>query len=129
MAALDSMIERMKALGSRDVGARVAARAAPLVDAEIKRTAAAGRAPDGHAWKPKVDGGRPLQNAAAHIQTRAMGNLIVTTLEGPTVFHHLGLGGKPTRQVIPDSGNVPPGVEKAVTEAAMSVCRDITEGR
>jgi hypothetical protein len=85
--------------------------------------------PAGQAWQPKKDGGRPLANAAAAISTRAAGNFILTTLRGPTVFHHRGLGGKPVRQVIPDSGTIPPGVARALLEAARAVFREIVAGR
>jgi hypothetical protein len=128
LAVLDDWIARMNALGAKDVGARVAARAAPAIEAEVKRTAAAGTTPDGAAWKPKVDGGRPLQNAAAHIHARALGNLIVVTLEGPTVWHHRGVRGNAPRQVIPDIGQVPPGIAKALTTVAREVFQEITEG-
>jgi hypothetical protein len=129
LAALDVIIERMKAAGASNVGARVAAKAAPLVDAAIKKTATAGQTPDGTAWQPKKDGGRPLVNAAAHIQTRAVGALVVTTLSGPDVFHHLGAGGKPHRQIIPDSGTIPKGVEAAALMAAKRVFDEIAGGR
>jgi hypothetical protein len=129
ISALDDIIERLKALGASNVGARVALKAAPLVDEAIKKTASAGQTPSGTAWQPKKDGSRPLVNAAAAIQTRVAGNYILTTLRGPTVFHHKGLQGKPHRQVIPDSGAVPEGVKRAVTDAAREVFEEITKGR
>jgi hypothetical protein len=128
LSALDAMIEKMKLLGASGVGARVAARAAPLVDVEVKKTASAGTTPTGQAWKPRKDGGRPLVNAASHITTQAHGNLVSVTLTGPDVFHHLGLGNAPRRQVIPDSTNVPPGIEKAVLQAAKEIFDEITGG-
>ena len=56
IAELDAMIERLRALAGPKVGERVAARAAPGVDAAIKATARAGTTPDGRAWKPKKIG-------------------------------------------------------------------------
>ena len=128
LASLDVMIARLRTLGGGDVAQRVAVRAAPLVDAELKRTAAAGTTPDGKAWKPKKDGGRPLVNAAAAIATRSAGNYVLALLKGPTVYHHLGLGGKPHRQVLPQSGTIPSGIAKVLERAARAVLREILEG-
>jgi hypothetical protein len=129
IAALDSWIARLKVLGDeKTVASKVATVAAPLVQAELQKTASAGTTPEGKAWKPKKDGGRPLVNAAAAISTRAAGNFVVTTLSGPTVFHHKGLQGKPVRQVIPDTGTVPPAIEEALVKAAKQVWEEITTG-
>jgi hypothetical protein len=129
LAALDAMIDRMKRLGNgADVAARVARAGAPLVAAALKKTAAAGTTPAGSPWKPKKDGGRPLVNAAAHITVRPAGNFILAQLVGPDVFHHLGLGGKPHRQVIPDSAAIPDGVARAVLEGARKVFLELTQG-
>ena len=129
IAQLDAMIARLKALAGPDMPARVAKEAAPLVEAAIKGTAAAGTDPLGRPWQPKKDGGRPLVNAAAHIKTRAVGNLVATTLSGPDVFHHLGSGHSPRRQILPDGASVPPAVEEAATEGARRVFRAIVEGQ
>ena len=128
LSSLDVMIERMKALGSPNVAARVASKAAPLVDAALKKTANAGQTPTGSAWKPKKDGGRPLVHAASHIETRAHGAIVSATLTGPDVFHNVGAGGKPHRQIIPQNGTIPPGVADALHEAASAVFREITGG-
>lgn len=127
IGALDAMIAKLKILGGQDVATRVAQRAAPMVDQAIKKTASAGQTPYGQAWKAKKDGGRALVNAASHIATSSSGNTITTTLTGPDVFHQKGLQGKPRRQVIPDTGNVPPAVEEALVEAAKIVFKEITE--
>lgn len=129
IAELDAMIDRLRTLAGPKVGERVAARAAPRVDAAIKKTARAGTTPDGRPWKPKKDGGRPLVHAADHIQTRALGNIVVTTLTGPDAFHQKGLGGKPTRPIIPDAGTVPKGIKDAALEAAAEVVRELAEGK
>jgi len=120
------MIATLRRLSGPKVGELVATKAAPKVDAAIKATARSGTTPEGTTWKPKKDGGRPLVNAAAAISTKGLGNLVVTTLTAPTSFHHKGLGGKPTRQVIPDSGTVPDGVKKAVLSAATEVFSELT---
>jgi hypothetical protein len=128
VAALDDMIARMRTLAGPTVGLRVATKAAPLVDAAIKKTASAGKSPTGQPWKPKKDGGKPLVHAASHIDTRAHGNLVVTTLTGPDVYHQLGTGHLPVRQIIPDSGTIPDDVERALLAAATDVFREITSG-
>lgn len=128
IAQLDEMIARIRRLGAPTLVDEVAREAAPLVDAAIKRTARAGVTPLGAPWKSKKDGGAPLVNAAAAITTRALGRIVAVTLTGPTVFHHLGLGGKPRRQVIPDGVSIPPGVKEAAIEAARRVFRRITRG-
>ncbi len=129
MVVLDALIAKLRKLAGPTIGARVAAKAAPLVEAELKRTAAAGKTPEGRTWQQKKDGGRPLVHAADAIETTAAGNYVVTTLTGPTVWHQLGAGGKPVRAVIPDSGKIPPAVEKVVIEAATEVFREIVGGR
>ncbi len=125
-AALDAMIAKLKALGNGErVAEKVAQVAAPLIDKQVKSTAAAGQTPDGKAWQVKKDGGKPLVHATDHIETSAHGPLILQTLTGPDVFHHKGLGGRPKRQVIPSSHDVPQSVWKAVHEACERVWREI----
>lgn len=124
---LDAMIARLKRLGT-DLPAEVAREAAPAVQRELERTAGAGESPTGEAWRPKKDGGRPLVHAAQAFTTRALGPLVVTTLTGPEVFHQKGTRRTERRQIIPDSGDVPEGVARAVTEAAGRVFERITRG-
>jgi hypothetical protein len=128
LAQLDAMIARCKALGAPDIGARVARAAAPGVAAAIQATAGAGKTPLGQPWKAKKGGGRALEKVAGKIKARAEGPIVVVTLTGPDVFHHLGAGHSPRRQVLPDGASVPPGVSEAVLEAARGVFRE-TVGR
>jgi hypothetical protein len=129
MSELDAMIARLRTLAGPTVGARVAAKAAPLVDVEIKRTVRAGTDPLGNTWKPKKDGGRPLEHAADHITTSAQGPIVVSVLVGVDVYHHLGSGHVPRRQILPDGASVPERVTAAVEKAAAEVLREIVEGR
>ena len=128
-AALDEMIASARKLGSDDFARQVAAEAAPAVDAAIKRTAAAGQAPDGTAWPVRKKDGQPaLQNVTSQITTEARGAVIRTTLTGPAVFSNFGAG-IPKRQVIPDSGvAIPDGVNEAIERAAGTVFDRITGG-
>ena len=126
-AELDAMIERCKALGASDVGARVAKVAAPKVLAAIQKTAAAGQTPLGKTWKPKVGGGRPLVHAAAHLTARSQGPLVAVTLRGKDVWHHKGSGHVPRRQIMPDGVSVPPAVRQALLEGAREVFRELVK--
>jgi hypothetical protein len=125
LAQLDAMIAKARELGAASFGARVAKAAAPGVAAAVQGTAGAGQTPLGKPWKPKKDGGRALANVASQIKARAEGPVVVVTLTGPAVFHHLGAGHAPRRQVLPDGASVPPGVSEAVLEAARGVFREI----
>ena len=127
-ALLDNWIERLKKLGGPSMPAEVAKALAPKVDAEIKRTAAAGQDPMGKPWPLKKDGGQALVHAAEHISTEALGNVCVTTLEGPDVFHHKGLGGKPRRQVIPERLSMSSKLREVMVDGAKEVFRRITGG-
>jgi hypothetical protein len=127
LASVDAMSAKLKAMGNPErVASRVAEVAAPLVDAAIKRTAAAGTTPDGNPWAPTKDGKRPLENVVSQITTSAAGPTITTTLTGPAAFHSKGLGHSPRRQVLPDTGNVPPAVEDALNQAAKQVFEEMT---
>lgn len=92
--------------------------AAPLVEAALRETAVAGRAPDGTAWTPRKDGGAPLTHAADHITVNASGPLVRAVLTSPDVFHHFGGGRNPRRPVLPDPGSIPPAVARALERAA-----------
>lgn len=120
LAEFDAMIATLQSLEGYAVGPAIAARAAPILDAAVKRTAKAGQDPDGKAWAPTADGRPPLVNAAEHISTRANGSLVRMTLVGPDVFHHYGATrGGIRRQVIPDAGaEIPKVAIDAVTRAA-----------
>lgn len=87
--------------GLRDAEA-LAAAALGEVDAHVTSTIAAGTDPKGKAWAPrKADGGKPLQNARAHVDVRLAGASVVVELEGYHNFHHYGAGDNPRRQIIP----------------------------
>lgn len=122
MSELDAMIATLRKLGKAP--ADVAKEAAPLVEAVLRENASAGVDPDsGAAWAPKKDGGRAMKNASAAITTKANGDLLVTTLKGPEVFHHYSKKkSEPQRRVIPDGGaGIPKNVAAAIDVAASRV--------
>lgn len=124
-ATLDRMIEKLKRLGGDAMAERVAELAAPLVEAEAKKTAAAGTTPMGDPWKPKKGGGQPLVHAASHLAAAARGRIVDLVLTGVDVFHHKGLGGKPRRQIIPDAATIPPAIWAAVRRACQRAWDEI----
>src|SRR4029077_6193843 len=117
---LDEMIRSLEALGdSEGFAAAVAARAAPLLDEAVKRTARAGQAPDGKPWPRRKDGDQALEHAADHIVTKAPGPIVRMTVTGVDVFHHFGATpGQVRRQVIPDAGAEMPAVAVHALERA-----------
>ena len=127
MSGVDAMIGALRKLGAAP--AAIAKRAAPLVDAAVKKTAAAGTTPDGQPWQPKKDGGRPLVNAANALSTKAVGTTVVVTLEGPEVVHDKGTKRLPQRKILPDGGaGLPTNVADAMREACEKVRADIMGG-
>lgn len=116
-AALDAMIAKIRAVGGLPGAA--AHEAAPLVEAAVKKTAAAGTTPDGQPWKPTKDGGRPLVNAAAALSAKAIGTVVQVTLKGVEVIHNFGDKRNPKRQILPDGGaGIPKGIVDALVEGA-----------
>jgi hypothetical protein len=127
MSGIDDMISSLRKLGKAP--ADVAKEAAPLVEKALRATAAAGTDPEGRAWAPrKRGGGRVLVNAAAAISTKAIGPLVVTTLEGVEVFHQHSKSHQ--RRIIPDGGaGTPESVAAAIDEAASRVFARAMGGR
>jgi hypothetical protein len=122
-AQLDAMIAAVKALG--ELPERVAAEAAPAVQAVLRKTAAAGTSPDGVPWAATKEGKPALKNAAAAIHVTAKGPVITARLEGTStgsakvqaVQNH-------TRPILPVRGDdLPKSVANAVTQAAERVFR------
>lgn len=101
-ADLDAFAKRLR--GLKDLTSAAAREAAPLVEAAIKSTAAAGTDIDGRPWPPKKDGTRALPNVAAAISAAAVGTLVVARLVGPYVWHQYAKPDDRRRQILPDSG-------------------------
>ncbi len=123
MGELDDMIASLRALGAKDLGARIAKRSEEPLQAAIVGTLEAGTAPDGTPWAGrKKDGARPYANAASRVSTKSSGDVLRMTLKGPEVFGHFGARGMPVRQMLPDAGAaIPEVVSKAIEEGAAAV--------
>lgn len=105
VAAVDEMIARLR--GFPDAIRAEAPAIAKRVQAAVEEDIAAGRAPTGTPWKPKKGGGRALVHAAKALTVKAIGTVILLTLEGPEVFHNFGTHKVPARPILPSSSSVP----------------------
>lgn len=112
-AALAKMIAATRYVASGDFARDGLQEAAKQVEATIKASAAAGTTPDGEPWAPKKDGGRAMAGAAGAVSVSTSGSVIQVQLNGPEVFHHFGVRGAPSRQVIP-RGSMPSRIGDAV---------------
>ncbi len=122
MIELDRIVTALRALGAADIGAQIAKKAAPLLQAAVLQTLSAGQSPEGVAWAERKAGGRAYAHAASRIETQPHGDLVRMVLKGPEVFGHFGARGMPVRQMLPDAGaKIPASVEKAITDAAKAV--------
>lgn len=88
LSELDAMIAKLRSL--RGMVERSAPEVAEALDSEIKKNITAGVAPDGTPWKPKKDGGKPLQNAGKAVTTKAVGTVVLSRVDGVEARHHLG---------------------------------------
>lgn len=138
LRALDTLAEKLRELD--DVGVAIATEARAEVEAAARATAAAGTAPDGSAWKPTKEGGKPLAGAAGAISAVVSGTtraVITLILRGHYVVHHFGRKGAkkgtglPAREILPDprKGNVPQAITDAIRNAAQRVLARTVGGR
>jgi hypothetical protein len=103
---LQGMIESIRRMG--ELGITAAPDVARVVDAELRRTIAAGTTPDGQPWQERQRGGKPLQNAGDALFVAAVGGTVYVRLKGPEARHHRGTArGGVMRQVIPSSSRLP----------------------
>lgn len=122
-AQVDAWIAKLRQLPDA-VGAETLA---PIVEADLKRTASAGTSPDGTKWKQRKDGGAPLAGAAAKIVTVAAGNRVITSISGPEAIHNWGTKKDPKRQILPT--NLPDGLIGKLRSAAAQAFRRVMGGR
>ncbi len=112
-AQLQAAIQRLRELPDRLVE-ESAPEVADAFKAELTTNIAGSHGPDGEAWAPKKDGGKPLAHAAAALDVKAIGTLIVATLTGPEVLHNKGFArGGVKRQILP-TRKIPVGVVRVI---------------
>lgn len=115
-AALASMIAKVQGWG-RDCTKDAAREAAPLVEAEVKRTAAANTDPYGAPLPPKRDGTKALPNAVKGVSVTAGGPVIRIKVSGAYAIHFFKKVEQ--RRLIPTAAQgMPPGIVAALTEGA-----------
>lgn len=112
------MIAKLRRL--RGAASELARRAAPGIVEAVQSAAKAGTSPTGEAWAPrKKDGARALVNAADAVQGRADGAMVslklVDTTTGSAKVQAIQ---SHRRQILPETGSIPPKVEKALMKAA-----------
>lgn len=76
---LRTIAKRLRAFGKAN---EMAKEAAPLVEAAVKATAAAGTDPYGNPWKAKKDGTRALPDAADAVSVTTNGKVLTITVTG-----------------------------------------------
>jgi len=128
---LDGMIGAMRDLAGFDE--RVAALAAPKLEAAARARASEGVDPQGRAWAPrKSDGGRALANAAAAIRAESAGATAALVVTGPEYWHQTAKdgGALPQRKMIPAPGDeLPPELRAACDEASAAAFEEATGAR
>jgi hypothetical protein len=113
--------------GLKGLAPAAAKEAAPLVEAAIKKTAAAGTDIDGKPWPAKRDGTRALPNAASAISAVASGAAVIVSLIGNYVFHNTAKG-PDRRRILPDSGaGIPPAIAAALQTATKQAFERLTK--
>jgi hypothetical protein len=117
--ALEEMIAHARSL--ERLNERAAEIAAPLLEARLKASAAAGTTPDGKAWAPTKRGARAMPGAARAVSVRAIGPTIRVSLDGVEVFHNFGRPGhEERRQIIPDNSGTMPDMVREVLDLALA---------
>jgi hypothetical protein len=111
-AALDAHIARIRKLG--ELAKDSAPEVAVAVKGELGAQIAAGTDPDGKPWPPTQAGTPALQNAAAALKVRSVGDVVIAEITGHHALHHQGrVRGGVRRQILPTEG-IPATVEKAI---------------
>jgi hypothetical protein len=119
MSTLDEMIDALRSVDGSGLEARIAARAAPLLEEALRASADEGVSPNGAPWRPKKGGGKAYEHASSKITVAAHGSLVRATLTGPEVYGHYGTEKMPKRPMLPDAGAaIPPLVTDVLERAA-----------
>lgn len=111
-SALDVHIARIRQLGN--LAAKSAPEVAKEVERELRSQIAAGTSPDGQPWAPTKAGTTPLRGAARALRVRAIGTVIVATLEGHHALHDQGRARGGVRRKVLPSAKMPQPIASAV---------------
>jgi hypothetical protein len=105
---LEELIGKVE--GLKELALRAAPQVAKVVEAYLRKTIAQGTDPYGTPWAPrKLDGGRPLQHADQTLTVTALGQHVITQIDGIDARHHHGwVKGKTKRPVIFTKPALPP---------------------
>lgn len=99
--SLDSYIERLRSL-PKGIVRESAPAIAKEAHSEIEQNIALQRDPDGEHWLPGKGGRNVLTGAAQAVNSRAIGDTIIISVEGPEAKHHKGTAnGGIKRGIIP----------------------------
>lgn len=114
-ADLTALAARLRAIPL--LGAVIAKEAAPRVLAIAQSTAQAGTTPDGVAWAPRKQDGKPaLPKAASALSVRTEGDVVVLVLSGVYVYQ------QKKRAILPGFGlGVPSKIADAIRDVARAV--------
>lgn len=122
MAALRSRIARIQTLPAEipAIASQVSDRIRKIIAGNI----AAGVSPDGKKWPETEDGHQPLSNAMQAVDVRAIGPVVVVSVDGIENRHHIGnvKGGK-KREIIP-SRRIPDPMVRALDEVTQERFRN-----
>lgn len=100
LTALNAHIAKVE--GLPQAARRAAPAVAEALEAELRRTIAAGTTPDGVAWQRREDGGKPLGTAAKSLAVVAIGSRVFARLRGHVARHHRGIAkGGIERPILP----------------------------
>lgn len=109
--AMDAWVAKLREL--RNLTRDAVPALADATRAAFAQTISSGTDPDGNAWVPRKDGGRPLANAAAALSVKALGLTIVAVISGVEAFHHHGTKKDPRRQILPTRNGLPSSIKEA----------------
>ncbi len=113
---LDAMIRKVRALPG--LAERAADDVSDAVKASIEQTITAGTTSEGEAWKPrKLDGGRPLADAAKALYVAPVGTRIYARIAGHIGRHHHGrVKGGLARPILPTTSKLPKDMSRAIRD-------------
>lgn len=129
LESISRMIKSLRAL-PRALTVELAPKVAEIFQEDVERSIAAGTAPDGTPWKPRAkDGSRPLEGAASHVYSAAVGSIVYLRVKGIEARHHRGtVKGKVKRPIIYEGTKVPKRVADKVIALQTAAFQRVMSG-